>query len=87
MENMISEIIDAIKEKYEHNEETLVDCLLYLQPLDVIICDDEIRRLGYCPDCGEKLQEFTWREYHPEVDTPPRFEEMSDLVCPTCDFS
>ena len=83
---MIDDIIIALKSYYKEDREMLVDCLMRLSPLDGIACADEIRGLGYCPECGEKLQNFTWKEYHPEIDSPPYFEQMCELMCPNCDF-
>lgn len=83
---MIYDIIEAIQYYYKDNTETMVDCLRWLSPLDPIRCDDEIRRLGYCPNCGEKLQDFTWHVYHSEVDSPPRYEVEHEIMCPNCDF-
>ena len=40
-----------------------------------------------CPYCGNKLQVFTYREYHPEVDEPMQFEERAEMCCPNCDFN
>jgi uncharacterized protein with PIN domain len=88
---MKNEIIDAIREYYKDDESMTVDCLSWLSTGNLLelveVARDELISMNYCPYCGSKLQTFTWREYHPEVDEPMRFEEMSEMCCPNCDFS
>lgn len=75
--NMRYEVLEALQSYYKDNEDILVDCLLYLDE------SDELYNMGYCPNCGTKLEEFHYREYHPEVDA---YEEFCELCCPQCDF-
>ena len=75
--NMRNEVLEALEEYYKNDIEILVDCLRYLKE------DDKVDNLGYCTECGAKLTEYHYREYHPEVDA---YENMIDLCCPNCDF-
>lgn len=75
--NMRNEVLEALEEYYKNDIEILVDCLRYLKE------DDKVFDLGYCTECGAKLIEYHYREYHSEVDA---YENMSDLCCPNCDF-
>lgn len=75
--NMRIEVLEALKEYYKDNEEILIDCLRYLEE------DNEVFEMGYCSECGTKLIEFHYKEYHSEVDA---YENLCELCCPNCDF-
>ena len=85
------EIIEAIREYYKDDESTIVDCLSWLSTGNLLelvdVARDELISMNYCPYCGNKLQVFTYREYHPEVDEPMQFEERAEMCCPNCDFN
>ena len=85
------EIIEAIREYYKDDEAMVVDCLSWLSTGNLLelveVARDELISMNYCPYCGNKLQVFTYREYHPEVDEPMRFEERAEMCCPNCDFN
>ena len=85
------EIIDAIREHYKDDESMAVDCLSWLSTGNLLelveVARDELISMNYCPYCGSKLQIFTYREYHPEVDEPMQFEERAEMCCPNCDFN
>lgn len=75
--NMRTEVLEALEEYYKDDIEILVDCLRYLGE------DDKVDDLGYCAVCGSKLIEYSFREYHSEVDA---YENLCELCCPNCDF-
>lgn len=85
------EIIEAIKEYYKNDEATITDCFLWLSTHNLLELVDIAREglisMKKCPYCGKEMQIYTWREYHPEVDPPMQFEEMSEMYCPDCDFN
>ena len=92
--NMAPEVIEAIHLMYEDSPELEADCYLYLSNLykyyerveelqDYAV--NAIETMGRCPDCGELLQEYYYKEPHPELDGCP-MEEMTEVYCPNCDM-
>lgn len=84
------EIIEAIKEYYKHDEDMIAYCLSHLYKFsngyDECMLADELREMGRCPQCGGKLKEFTYKEYHSEIEGDNKFEIMYDAYCPECDI-
>ena len=66
----------------------IAHCLSYLRKFsnkhDEFMLAEELRRIGRCPLCGGKLKEFTYKEYHPEIEGDNKFEIMHDVYCPEC---
>lgn len=90
MVNMSEEIVEAIKEYYKDEEETAVDCLLYLAETKVLplgyVVYRNLERMGRCTKCGNKLEPYTYNQYHDELDEPPMVETITELCCPQCDI-
>lgn len=90
MESFATEILEVVCESYKDDEELLVSILSYLyQTLsDDIKMAENIERImedmGYCPDCGNKLETYTFEEVHDELDYN-NVEVMSVNLCPLCD--
>lgn len=87
--NMSEEIVEAIKEYYKNDEETAVDCLLYLAETKVLplgyVIYRTLNRMGRCIECGNKLKSYTYTQYHDELDEPPMRELITETYCPQCD--
>lgn len=83
--DMRLEIIEAVTEYYKEDEDILTGCLAYLSnvPFFGVYTDDELESRGRCKSCGTKLIEYTYQEYHSEVDA---YEDRCELVCPECDL-
>lgn len=85
------DIIKAVTEYYKNDEDIMADCLIYLKnttPMDFgLLCVDRLLSKHRCVNCGCKMIEHTYQEYHPEIEGDIRFETMRELVCPNCDFS
>ena len=91
MTDMHDEVVEAVVEHYKGDDEDIAaDCLLYLAslkclPLAIhsqIALDD----MGRCTTCGCKLETYTHKEYHGEVDEPPYYETVTETYCPNCDI-
>lgn len=89
MEQMHHEVIEAVVEYYKDDEELMAQCLAYLHSIRVfsLACCAAIKLqdMGRCPRCGCKLGKCTHKEYHSEVDEPPRYEIITEEYCPECD--
>lgn len=85
------EILEAITNYFESDEDIMADCLIYLSkitPSDFSYsCLDELIERDRCTNCGSKLIEHSYKEYHPEIEGDIKFETMCKLVCPNCDFN
>ena len=85
------EILEAITEYYKDDEDLMADCLVYLSkitPSDFSYsCLDELVKRDRCVNCGSKLVEYSYKEYHPEIEGDIKFEVVRELACPNCDFS
>ena len=90
MTEMHNEVVEAVVEHYKGvDEDIAADCLLYLAslkclPLAIhsqIALDD----MGRCPVCGCKLERYTHRELHTELDEP-YYETLTEVYCPNCDI-
>lgn len=46
------------------------------------------KELGYCPYCGEKLENKTYKEYHTEIAELGHipYEELNDTYCSKCGY-
>lgn len=80
---MLYEIIVALKKEYADDEEYLVDCLLDLKdhyPYSAKLIKDELRAMGRCEWCGEKLESVEVENRHGEY-----HETHFELVCPACE--
>ena len=89
---MLSEILEAIHLMYEDDPQIEVNCYLYLSNLKYnrlqiaelnIIAANKIEDMGRCPNCGELIQTYHYREPHPELDGCP-YEDLYELICPNC---
>ena len=82
------EVIEAVEEYYKNDEDMIAYCLSYLRKFsnenDEFMLAEELRRMGRCPLCGGKLKEFTYKEYHSEIEGDNKFEIMHDVYCPEC---
>ena len=92
--NMYPEIIEAVHLMYEDEPDVEVDCLLYLKSLKRnqkratalgIGAEDALKDMDRCPDCGERLEVYRYKEPHPELDGCP-IEDTTELYCPNCDI-
>ena len=97
VENMSSELLECIMEYYRNeidNEETKELVATILRYLYDNTTDNNLKRqiseivsdLGYCLECGNKLQDYTYEEVHSEV-PPPNIEYITETLCPCCDMS
>ena len=50
-------------------------------------CLDELVKRDRCVNCGSKLVEYSYKEYHPEIEGDIKCEIMRELDCPNCDFN
>lgn len=86
------EVIEAIMEHFNNDEDTMVECLVYLSNLS----EKDVKSLSYgaqdalegmdrCCDCGSKLYAYTWEERHTELDGNP-IEYLTELRCPNCKY-
>lgn len=89
MTDMHDEVIEAVLEYYKDDEETAVDCLIYLSSLKclplAVHAEVAIDSMGRCPVCGCKLERYTHRELHTELDEPC-YETLTEVYCPNCDI-
>ena len=90
MTDMYDEVVEAVLGYYDSNQEIAADCLVYLASLkDMRLTYAAIRELEAmerCPECGSKLESYTYQVYHSEVDEPPRYEPVTEVYCPRCDI-
>lgn len=90
MVSMISEIVEALEQYYNKDEEAYVECLLFLLKLCTETdtkCDsiyNAFEDMERCCDCGNKLIPYTYEERHTELFGSP-IEYITELVCPNCD--
>lgn len=80
------EIIDAICAYYKDDEDTMVDCLVYLK--DEIdnshircLIEEILVNMDRCFGCGAKLEFVRLEEWHSEVNASETFLES---YCPNC---
>lgn len=85
------EILEAITNYFKSDEDIMADCLIYLSKITPsnfsYSCLDELIERDRCTNCGSKLIEYSYKEYHPEIEGDIKFETMCKLVCPNCDFN
>lgn len=60
MENMIYEVLKAVRKQYKTDKDTLVNCLIWLRDVNTSPpirqeIDTEIISLNYCPICRKNL--------------------------------
>ena len=90
MTDMHDEVIEAVCNYYEDDQDTAADCLLYLATLKclplAVHAQVQLDAMGRCTTCGTKLESYTHLVYHPEVDEPPQYETVTEKYCPNCDI-
>lgn len=91
MTDMHDEVVEAVVEHYKGADEDIAaDCLVYLSSLKclplAVHAQIQLDAMGRCPVCGCKLERYTHRELHPEVDEPPCYEPVTEVYCPRCDI-
>lgn len=91
MTEMHNEVVDAVVEQYKDADEDIAaDCLVYLSSLKVLplayTATIVLESMGRCSTCGCKLESYTHRVYHSEVDEPPYYEPVTEVYCPYCDI-
>ena len=90
MTDMHDEVVEAVVDYYDSNQDVVVDCLLYLASLKdmrlVYAATRELEAMNRCPECGSKLESYTHMVYHSEVDEPPCYEPVTEVYCPRCDI-
>ena len=91
MIEMHNEVVEAVVEQYKGADEDIAaDCLVYLSSLKVLplayTATTALESMGRCPTCGCKLESYTHRVYHSEVDEPPYYESVKEVYCPYCDI-
>ena len=90
MTDMRDEVVEAVVEHYKDvDEDIAADCLVYLSsrkclPL-AVTADAVLVSMGRCTRCGTKLERYTHRELHTELDEPC-YETMIEVYCPCCDI-
>ena len=90
MIEMHNEVVDAVVEQYKGADEDIAaDCLVYLSSLKVLplayTATTALEAMERCPTCGCKLERYTYRELHTELDYPC-YETLTDVYCPYCDI-
>ena len=90
MTNMHNEVVDAVVEYYKGADEDIAaDCLVYLSSLKclplAVYAQVQLDAMGRCPTCGCKLERYTHRELHTELDEPC-YETLTEVYCPNCDI-
>lgn len=90
MTDMHDEVIEAVCNYYEDDQDTAADCLLYLATLKclplAVHAQVQLDAMGRCTTCGSKLESYTHQVYHSEVDEPPQYETVTEIYCPNCDI-
>ena len=89
MIEMHHEVIEAVCEYYKDDEDALADCLVYLSSLKclslAVHAQVQLDAMGRCAVCGCKLERYTHRELHTELDEPC-YETLTEIYCPNCDI-
>lgn len=90
MTEMHNEVVEAVVDYYNHDQDIAADCLVYLASFKdmrlAVAATRELDAMGRCNQCGSKLEECVHTEYHTEVDEPPYYETVVDTYCPRCDI-
>lgn len=90
MSDMHDEVVEAVLDYYNHDQDIAADCLVYLASLKnmrlAVAATRELENMGRCPECGCKVDSYTHLIYHPEVDEPPMFEKVTEVYCQQCDI-
>lgn len=93
MENMNSEIIDAVIEyfddKKEDSKDLIRNCLIWMKENSKnITMADRINKWfyenDYCKYCGSEMNEIHIEEIHTEILGNP-VEKLIEVYCPKCD--
>ncbi len=90
MTDMHDEVVEAVVEYYKGTDEDIAaDCLVYLSSLQclplAVHAQVQLDAMGRCPACGCKLDRYTHRELHTELDEPC-YETLTEVYCPNCDI-
>lgn len=89
MADMHDKVIEAVCNYYEDDQDTAADCLLYLATLKclplAVHAQVQLDAMGRCAVCGCKLERYTHRELHTELDEPC-YETLTEIYCPNCDI-
>lgn len=90
MIDMHNEVIEAVVEQYKGADEDIAaDCLVYLSSLKclplAVYAQVQLDAMGRCSICGCKLERYTHRELHIELDEPC-YETLTEVYCPNCDI-
>lgn len=90
MTDMHNEVIEAVVEQYKGADEDIAaDCLVYLSSLKclplAVYAQVQLDAMGRCSVCGCKLERYTHRELHTELDEPC-YEMLTEVYCPNCDI-
>ena len=90
MTDMHDEVVEAVVEYYKNADEDIAaDCLVYLSSLKclplAVHAQVQLDAMGRCAVCGCKLDRYTHRELHTELDEPC-YETLTDVYCPNCDI-
>lgn len=93
MENMSFEILDAIRDCFNDNNDESNELIatvchyLYHTTVDDKMkqgCVEIMNDLEYCITCNTKLISYPYQEYHGEIN---EYENLCAVVCPICDKS
>lgn len=89
MTDMHDEVVEAVVDYYSHNQDIAADCLVYLSNLKclplAVHAQVQLDAMGRCAVCGCKLERYTHRELHTELDEPC-YETLTEVYCPNCDI-
>lgn len=90
MTDMHNEVVEAVVEHYKGADEDIAaDCLVYLSSLKclplAVYTQVQLDAMGRCSVCGCKLERYTHRELHTELDEPC-YETLTEVYCPNCDI-
>lgn len=90
MTEMHNEVVEAVVEQYKDADEDIAaDCLVYLSGLKclplAVHAQVQLDAMGRCTICGCKLERYTHRELHTELDEPC-YETLTEIYCPNCDI-
>ncbi len=89
MTDMHDEVIEAVVSYYDSNQDIAADCLVYLSNLKclplAVHAQVQLDAMGRCAVCGCKLERYTHRELHTELDEPC-YETLTEIYCPNCDI-
>lgn len=89
MTDRSAEVVEAVHLQYEDDPVFEADCMVFLASCGADFwlrkyAEDRLKEMGRCIYCGEMLQTYQHREWHPEVSA---YEEIYELYCPNCDIS